>query len=402
MRKLTTIFILLLIVVTVVVKIRSRTDNISINGYITFDLHDTDKETVCVDSFHPILDTLSHGKPFRRNGTELITGDTTTEIVIHEIERKNPVLSKYRRATCNHFDVDACLAVWCLMNPTSSIEHKHVLIEAARIDDIREMTLTNDRVEHPVTCKALKLCCWITSQEQRLFWKQYEMGENEHVRCSEKFDYFLPRIGELLTFVENDYFKPGVYEAVIEDIDLLYRSPTSQIERWDEMGIVVIRVDRPLEYYALFSCTRNADVVITIYPENKYEIECKYSQWIQMVSRDSWPRVNLQPLCDVLNMYESDNLWTTGDLDALAPIMRLSREEDTEYTNKKLVDEYSGPKYRVIYSSEIPQERFLYLVRSYFKHSKIKSKRLWSWSEVHELNDAIDWGKWSQNVLEAT
>ena len=369
---------------------------LSINRYVTYDWNETNKEIVCVDGFHPALDIISHGKPSERDGSELLSGDTSTEIVIHEIERKNPVLSKYRQATCNHFDVDACLAVWCLMNPTRAIEHKFVLIEAARIDDVREMTLSNDRVEDPVTCKALKLCCWITNEEQARFWKQYQLGDDEHKRCCEKFHYFLPRISELLKRVENDDFKPGVYTDVIDDIDSLYRSPRSQIERWDDVGIVVIHVEKPLEYYALFSCTRNADVVVTIYPENKYEIECKYSQWIQMVSRDSWPRIALQPLCDVLNTYELDNVWTTGPFDSLAPIMRLYPRNDAMYTKEKLVDEYSGPKSRIFYPSEVSEEHFLHIVRSYFQHSNIKPKRLWSWNEVDEINDTIDWTTWSE------
>ena len=372
---------------------------ISINRYITYDKDDTDKETVCVDGHHPFLDILSHGKPYKRNGTELVSGDTSTEIIIHEIQTENPKLSAYRRATCTHFDVDACLAVWCLMNPDLAIQHKYMLIEAARIDDIREMTLTNEKVDGVVTCTALKVCCWITNEEQRLFWKQYQLGDDEHVRCNEKFTYFLPRIKELLTWVEDDTFKPGVYEDVLRDIEVLYRYPTSRIERWEELGIVVIHVERPLEYYALFSCTRGADVVITVYPNNKYEIECKYSQWIQMVSRDSWPRINLKPLCDVLNTYETENVWTTEPMDNLAPIMRMYPQDDTKYTMEKLVDDYSGPKHRTFYSSGLSPDAFLGLVKSYFQHANIKPKRLWSWSEVREINTSIDWGKWCRKYI---
>jgi len=373
--------------------------SISINRYITYDKSYTDKKIVCVDGYHPFLDIFSHGKPFERNGSEILSGDTSTEIIIHEIQIENPKLSTYSQATCTHFDVDACLAVWCLMNPLLAIRYKYVLIEAARIDDIREMTLTNKRVEAPVTRKALKMCCWIISEEQRLFWKQYQLGGNEHVRCNEKFTYFLPRIKELLTWVEDDTFKPGVYDDVLRDIEVLYRCSTSRVERWEELGITVIYVERPLEYYALFSCTRDTDVVITVYPNNKYEIECKYSQWIQMVSRDSWPRLTLKPLCDVLNTYETENVWTTESMDNLAPIMRMYPQNETNYTLEKLMDDYSGPKYRTFYSSGLSPGAFLGLVKSYFQYANIKSKRLWSWSEVREINSSIDWGKWCRKYI---
>lgn len=67
----------------------------------------------------------------------------------------------------------------------------------------------------------------------------------------------------------------------------------------DSLGLAVARPDEPLHYYSLFSRSREADVLLTLYPGNKYELEAKYTQYVEFHSRPVWPRLDFAPLARV-------------------------------------------------------------------------------------------------------
>lgn len=57
-----------------------------------------------------------------------------------------------------------------------------------------------------------------------------------------------------------------------------FQGPDCSIEKLPAIGLVVIAAPEPLHYYSLFSHTTGYDVVLTMYDDNRYEVECKYTQ----------------------------------------------------------------------------------------------------------------------------
>ena len=49
------------------------------------------------------------------------------------------------------------------------------------------------------------------------------------------------------------------------------------------------------------SLSEGADAVVTVYPGNRYEIEYRYTGFVDLQSRPTWPRFNLAHLAKVLN-----------------------------------------------------------------------------------------------------
>jgi hypothetical protein len=147
------------------------------------------------------------------------------------------------------------------------------------------------------TAAALKLCAWINSRERSLFTRPFEgVEEDESVK---KFEHFLPLMNTALDAVEPpegsstatddvNAAKCGINDGdeetrrVLEGVERLYRNVSGLVEwdgpceRWDTLGVCVVRCDEPVHYYALFSLAVDSDVVVGVYDGNRYEVESRY------------------------------------------------------------------------------------------------------------------------------
>jgi hypothetical protein len=375
--------------------------------FVVYDPQETGEETICVNSYHENLKSVSHGKRIKRCHPIHFSGDTSTEIAINVIEKRWKQLYISRYVTSNHFDINTFLAVWCLINPSEAIKYKDILIEAAKIDDLREMNLSKDNTVIPnsTTDKALKLCCWILELEKKYFWKTYEKNFVEFEECYKKYNFFLSKLTTILEDIDSNNLQLELYKTsynkIISDIEFLYTNENTKIEKWEDLGIAVVFVDKPLHYYALFHPACNMDTVITVYPDNKYEIEDKYSSFIQLTSRKSWPRIPLESLTTILNKKESRYIWGCDGVRTLGKITQLY---ENTIVPKNYVTDYEGPCSRNILSSDLKSDEFLNLVKSFYTFSKNKSpikypKIYWSWEEITEIVMSVPWNEWiTQNT----
>jgi hypothetical protein len=127
-----------------------------------------------------------------------LTGDASTEIVLSALTFAagdgHPVLHASTSVTTNHFDVDSFTCVWALGHPAAALAHADVLRRVSNIGDFREL-----RLEALEPCgvedTALKLCCWLNSEERRLFYRPFDGGEAEG--CLKKMAHFLPRFEQV-------------------------------------------------------------------------------------------------------------------------------------------------------------------------------------------------------------
>ncbi|KAF5829336.1 hypothetical protein DUNSADRAFT_16212 [Dunaliella salina] len=221
----------------------------------------------------------------------------------------------YRYCQCpavstNHFDIDSFLSVWAYCNRPLALANERVLRHMARIADFREGFLTPelvhvfghlDGITNIRDCyTALKLCCAINTLEKQLFSAPYASKD-----CDAKMAYFLDMFSSALTNPESHWQDwQDEYKQVTSGFDRLLLSPDCSVQLIKKLGFAVIQCTEPLHYYSLFSHTLGADVVLTMYDKNRYELECKYTQYIQLQSRPVWPRLDMAPLVQVLNMLE--------------------------------------------------------------------------------------------------
>jgi hypothetical protein len=96
-------------------------------------------DIVAVDCSHDIFTCLTHHRTSDDDSFDDIRGDTSTDMVINAIQSGHPFLNNISHVTVNHFDVDAFMSVWALMNPEKSLELRNAIRECAHIGDFREL-----------------------------------------------------------------------------------------------------------------------------------------------------------------------------------------------------------------------------------------------------------------------
>ncbi len=127
-------------------------------------------------------------------------------------------------------------------------------------------------------------------------------------------------------------------------------------------------------------------MVLSMYPENRYELEYKYTTWVQ-TTRAHFPRIDLKPLADHLNnREESVYKWDAEHFTDTAPILRLKGKK----LSKK--ERYSSPTERPIYSSSISPEVFKATCINYFRknYEHLQTRVIAdSWQELREINNLL-------------
>ncbi|QMU29479.1 DUF6687 family protein [Adhaeribacter radiodurans] len=336
------------------------------------------RSAVIVDSLHPNGLVLAH---WRGAENPHNTADDTSAGIVLNALRQNIKGLDVPYVTANHFDVDGFVGVWSILNPAKALQNEAVLRQMALIGDFRELDLTNAAAD-----QALKLVCWLNKVEKEKFYPPFgadEWEENEVEASVPKFTYFLEVFGEVLVHPED--FEPDwktEYEQVLVDYQII-NTPVTQVTTFPEIGLVQIQTPQPVHYYALFSRTIGYDMVLAKYSENRYELEYKYTTWVDISSRPTLPRVPLKPLAQILqNLEASGHQWTAESVTDTGPILRLN--------GKQLVkkERYANPTERPIYSSSIAPEIIIKQVVPYFQErfKGISPKQRWTWPEIKEFS----------------
>ena len=338
-------------------------------------------DAIIVDGQRQLGLKLSHWRG--ANTHPEIEADTSAEIVLNAIKKNySGIDNQYISAT--HFDIDGFVGVWSLFYPELALKFEKILIEMAVIGDFRELDLNKEGAH-----EALKLVCWLNKVEKEKFYPPYgaeSIGESEILMCNAKFNYFINAFSDVLLNIEkykNDWVEE--YNQVITDYNFI-RKEQNSIIKYDEIGLVIVKTRVPLHYYALFSVTIGYDIVLSMYAENKYELEYKYTTWVDLTSRKTLPRIDMRKLADSLNEIEkSGRKWDYNKITDTGPILRLQGKNLSKEVR------YDYPTKREIYSSSIAPEKLEQIVIDFFKSSfrNITPKKFWSWEEVKEIQIKI-------------
>ncbi len=339
-----------------------------------YDIKEYPRQVLVIDAHHPQGFDLSHwrGAPVPK-GCE---ADTSTEIVLKAIEKNNQELEK-PYVTNNHYDIDGFLGVWSVFNSDLALINKDLLIEMAQIADFREVNTGNPEWE-----KALKLVCWLNEEEAHRFYPPFgapEIAEKEMEACVPKYHYFLETFTKYLQNPEL-VKSTAEYEQILQEAE-----NTIERETFSDIRMHVVEAKNPLHYYNLYAESQDADIVMSIFSENRYELEYKYTTWVS-TTRKHYPRLSLQLLCDELNDLETGELkWKAEHFTDTAPILRLEGKK----LSKK--ERYSSPTERPIYSSIISSEVFKATCIQYFEknYETLELEGTLAWKEVRVINDRI-------------
>ncbi|WP_026463202.1 DUF6687 family protein [Adhaeribacter aquaticus] len=332
------------------------------------------QKAIIVDSMHPNGLVLSHWRGART--PDDLRGDTSADIVFNALHQNVAGLEE-EAVTANHFDIDGFVGVWALLNQEVALQNEQLLRQMALIGDFRELDL-----QVPEADKALKLVCWINAKEKELFYPPFgaeEQEENEVMASVPKFNYFLQEFAAVLN--DTDAFK-SVWEQEYKEVMAGYKlinQPEVSIQKYPEIGLVIINLPEPVHYYALFSKTRGFDMVLAIYNGQRYELEYKYTTWIDLASRSTLPRLPLKPLIKQLNNVEKSGYsWTGEHITDTGPILRLAGNT----LNKR--ERYANPTERPIYASTITPDNLKSIITQYFQisYSDIQPKKYWNWEEI--------------------
>lgn len=308
---------------------------------------------------------------------DFLRDDTSAGSAFRALHHPETLGLEAQAVTANHFDIDGFIGVWSLLNPELALQHEELLRMAAVLGDFREIAWS-----HPLADAALQLVCWLNAEEKARFYEPFGAPirrRREDEASAEKFDWFLPRFAEILQKPEvGRAVWQSEYERVKAAIAAMQEPPT-ELRRYPEIGLAVIETPQPVPYYALFSPTSGCDIVLSLYTGNRYELEYKYTTWIDLESRPTLPRLPLAPLVARLNALEtSGQTWAADGITDTGPLLRL--------TGKRLskAERYANPDGRPIYASSIAPEVMEREVVAFFRagYEGIQAKKYWTWAEV--------------------
>ncbi len=307
-------------------------------------------KVIIVDGRHVKGLVLSHWKGANR--LSQIAADTSAEIVLNAIALNYPGL-EYPIVTATHFDIDGFIGVWALFYPQLAQQYDPLLREIARIGDFRHFN-----PKSPYALNALKAVCWLNALEQQHFYRPYDSNQ-EIDDCVSKFLYFLPKFADfLLNPNAQSKIWEQEYQRVLSDIELMNKA---KLRHFPHLGLQIIETPQPLHYYALMSKSSDFDIILSLYDNRRYELEYKYTTWVDIVSRNTLPRLPLDPLLAELQEEEQSGLcWNVDKITDTGPILRLEKEPLLK------ADRFANPYQREIYASSIEQESMVQKVLAFF------------------------------------
>ncbi|MEL6851479.1 MAG: DUF6687 family protein, partial [Bacteroidota bacterium] len=154
----------------------------------------------------------------------------------------------------------------------------------------------------------------------------------------------------------------GEYQRVREDWRSLHAQEQS-LQVLEDLRLLVVRAPEPMHYYALFGESRTADMVLSMYPGQRYELEYKYTTWVDTTRQAAFARVPLQPLADRLNKLEPSATWEADRVRDTGPGLRIKGEALSK------AERFAHPYERSIRASDIPQKQLLQTITQYYREA---------------------------------
>jgi len=304
----------------------------------------SDEELLVVDCYYHRGLNLTH--LYSERVPEAFRSDSSTETVLKWLESEDTRF-RPKYVTCNHWDIDGQLSVWCAIYPEIALKHKELLIKTATLGDFREL----DR-DSELGLNALKLCAILNHEEQNHFCLPFgdlDDATIEYEVSAKKYPYFIPKFQEWLE--KPDDFRDlwhEEYTLVLDDM-LFIDEGYAHIEEFEEIGLSVITSSKPLHYYASFTKAKGG-AVLTYLPKQHYlELEYKYETAVGRLKKKVLERRNLSNVAKELTLLEGNPeiIWNFDNIVDGGPMLRPERSgspvsKEMRYQNMAV--RLSGPE----------------------------------------------------------
>lgn len=277
-------------------------------------LADADEHSLAVDCTSPVCPSLTHhrggSEPALASGCALAcAADTSGGLVLAAAAAGHPWLQR-RSVACNHFDMDALVAVFAALQPADALRHADVLSAAAHLGDFREVLASP--ASSAAWAAALLLNVWANSVEATRFSRPFDGGDGPGRGTGAKWDFFLPRLPLALAEAaaagaavaasagkHEDTMAGSLFlahlprgsllceagaafcaelERVWAETALLRNAPGGSLVVHADVGLAVVSPPPgccPLHYYSLFGPTAGCDAVLSLYGGRLYEARAR-------------------------------------------------------------------------------------------------------------------------------
>lgn len=335
------------------------------------------EQIVAVDCYLPGALNLSH---WRGAGPPAQAADDTSAAIVLNAMERGIIPPEAKFVTNNHFDVDGFIGIWSMMNPEQALKNVPLLKAVAVLGDFRELPANTDLAND-----AVRLVAWLNTVEKARFYAPFGEKHHEEKACVAKYKYFLEVFGEVLKNppkFRNEWVEEA--ERIASDLSTL--NSLGKIYLHEDIRLLVVIAPKPLHYYALFGQSAKADMVLSIYPDQQYELEYKYTTWIDACGRRSFPRLSFAPLIQHLNQLEnSGHQWTGADVTDTGPILRPG----PSIADKEI--RFDHPYNRPFYSSSIKPALLEKAITNFYRNSYvgIEPKEIWTWEEIRRFNQQV-------------
>lgn len=310
-----------------------------------------------------------------------LADDTSAAIVLNAIQQQISQLD-LPQVTANHYDIDGLVGVWSLLHQEEAVKLDELLRHIALIADFREYEPNN-----PFSDQALKIVLTLNRIEKEKFYPPFGQKQ-EAESCVLKFKFFIPLFSEILFNIHafEDIWKND-FEEIIAGVNITKKVTVNHVQN---IRLTILELPKPLPYYSFTWSAQNSDMILTVYPENTYELAYRYTTWVDAAKRKVFPRMHLEPLIEQLNKEEASNhSWNGEDILDTGPILRLGNDTLTRS------ERFDDPNRRNIQPSSIRPERFTQHIVDYFTncYQYLTPRRYTDWKEIKELANLYSYGK---------
>ncbi len=277
--------------------------------------------------------TLSH---WPNNATpEALKRDTSTAIVFAYLERPE-FHQRVPYVSNNHFDEDGLFSMFALCSPADAMVHRELLIDASMAGDFGVFTSRD----------AARLCFCVESLADPSVspLPASVFSGCEAQRTAALYNEVLERLPELLDNIQaHKSLWQHQDEHLQESLDLV-ETGSVQIREDIELDLAIVSVPaalpaRPSRRYLTteswpihpFAVHRHTErVCLARLYGRRYELQYRYENWVQLVSRRPRMRVEFAPIVAALNDAETaPGRWRADPLSDISPRLWLDGAGDS-------------------------------------------------------------------------
>lgn len=213
-------------------------------------------------------------------------------------------VGSYARITNDHYDTDGVLAACVLLRPELAMRHEDLLLRTAATGDFRTWNGPD--------ALALELTVWALRDSPRspLAPALAGLGDDAAARDELAHRYCIDHFGDLL----DDPFRfralwDDEHRRIVAEVERVEARDGIEVTTHAELGLAVVRLERPLGRIALTHAAGELDRVLVV-ATGEGGTRCRFlyrnESWF-LVSRDRVPpRVALEPAAEALAAVERE------------------------------------------------------------------------------------------------